>query len=526
MQKTAESNGFAVVRDFVGHGIGSEMHQDPQVPNFGDPHQGALLKEGMVIAIEPMLNLGTYQVEVLDEKGNKKTLSKKQCQFVYRSSLFKGKDFVILGATFELKKGNKKSELLIEELKNIDKIKSKLSNSLFILGGEKPKDLMPLLKNKTLSTGKLSLLILMAYGYKIGKEDELMKKEKSLIPKIKKNLHNIKGPVDLAISVKGRRKEIDIEDLPVNHEILDIGKDTIDEYKKEIINDKLNVWASLFNKGVKYFQKGNTSTAPDSTIIFYDVSAESFKTAVKIEPDSIDTHRNLAFVLLNAQRYDEAIEPLQTIIDKRNSKDGYRFLGNIYYNKAKTLHSKFISTKNSEDSVAYIKMYDKAIEILEAGKKAFPSDSNILLALSNSYIGANKTDVAINAFKEGVERQPDNKYYHYNYGVLLLGSKKYVEAIEQFKAAEKIDANYENAIYNLGVVYVQWGDEIRKSEQDQEVQTDKFKAKYEAALPYLEKVIQLNDKEAAIWETLGKVYARLGKTSDAENAFNKSDSLR
>ena len=201
-------------------------------------------------------------------------------------------------------------------------------------------------------------------------------------------------------------------------------------------------------------------------------------------------------------------------------------MGNIYYNKAKTLHSKFISTKNSEDSVAYIKMYDKAIEILEAGKKAFPSDSNILLALSNSYIGANKTDVAINAFKEGVERQPDNKYYHYNYGVLLLGSKKYVEAIEQFKAAEKIDANYENAIYNLGVVYVQWGDEIRKSEQDQEVQTDKFKAKYEAALPYLEKVIQLNDKEAAIWETLGKVYARLGKTSDAENAFNKSDSLR
>lgn len=366
-----------------------------------------------------------------------------------------------------------------------------------------------------------------------------------------------------------------------------------DEYEKEITADKFNTWAIFFNKGVKYFQKGNKpnerlmgensstvinwlgqpdkivesryenistkmyiynnfnlniyfdkdkavgytqisdaqTTSMDSslglgTTYYYEISAESFKTAVKIEPDSIDTHRNLAFVLLNAQRYDEAIEPLQTIIDKRNSKDGYRFLGNIYYNKAKTLQSKFISTKNSEDSVAYIKMYDKAIEILEAGKKAFPSDSNILLALSNSYIGANKTDVAINAFKEGVERQPDNKYYHYNYGVLLLGSKKYVEAIEQFKAAEKIDANYENAIYNLGVVYVQWGDEIRKSEQDQEVQTDKFKAKYEAALPYLEKVIQLNDKEAAIWETLGKVYTRLGKTSDAENAFNKSDSLR
>jgi len=59
VQETAESHGYSVVRDFVGHGIGSEMHQDPQVPNFGEPHQGILLKKGMVLAIEPMVNLGT-----------------------------------------------------------------------------------------------------------------------------------------------------------------------------------------------------------------------------------------------------------------------------------------------------------------------------------------------------------------------------------------------------------------------------------------------------------------------------------
>ena len=173
-------------------------------------------------------------------------------------------------------------------------------------------------------------------------------------------------------------------------------------------------------------------------------------------------------------------------------------------------------------------MFNKAIKVLEAGKKAYPNDSNILLELSNSYIGAQKSDVAINAFKEGVKRQPGNKYYHYNYGVLLLNSKKYSEAIEQFKAAEKIDPNYENALYNLGVVYVQWGDEIMKSDEDKDknLKSDKYKIKYEAALPYLERVIQLNSKDASIWETLGKVYTRLGKTNDAENAFNKADSLR
>ncbi|PJA99730.1 MAG: hypothetical protein CO128_02720 [Ignavibacteriales bacterium CG_4_9_14_3_um_filter_30_11] len=299
-----------------------------------------------------------------------------------------------------------------------------------------------------------------------------------------------------------------------------------EEYKEEIEQDMINTWALEFNKGVNNFQKANNMTTTDSAMAYYDKSAESFRMAIKIKPDSTSTHRNLAFVLLNLQKYDEAIEPLQVIIDKDQSKDGYKFLGNIYYIKAKNLKTQFATTKNPEDSVAYMEMFDKAIAVLEAGKKIYPADSNILLELSNSYIGANKTDVAINAFKEGVEKDPTNKYYHYNYGVLLLGAKKYQEAIDQFKAAESIDPDYENALYNLGVVYVQWGDAIMKEEQDKEVKTDLYKAKYEAALPYLERVIQLNDKDASIWETLGKVYTRLGKTNDAVNAFKKSDELR
>jgi len=312
-------------------------------------------------------------------------------------------------------------------------------------------------------------------------------------------------------------------------EMLDAYKKSLaldEEYKEDIELDKINTWAFVFNKGVNYFQKANNMTIPDSAMAYYDKSSESFKTAIKIQPDSTNTYRNLAFVLLNSQKYDDAIEPLQVLIDKEQSRDGYRYLGNIYYVKAKNLMSEFSISKNPADSVAYMEMFDKAINILEAGKKVYPNDSNILLELSNSYIGANKTDVAINAFKEGVEKDPTNKYYHYNYGVLLLGAKKYQEAIEQFKAAEVIDPNYENALYNLGVVYVQWGDAIMKEEQDKEVKTDLYKAKYEAALPYLERVIQLNDKDASIWETLGKVYTRLGKTNDAVNAFKKSDELR
>lgn len=64
IEETAKKAGFSVVRDFVGHGIGQDMHEDPQVPNFGIPHKGPMLKHGMVLAIEPMVNRGTHKVQI------------------------------------------------------------------------------------------------------------------------------------------------------------------------------------------------------------------------------------------------------------------------------------------------------------------------------------------------------------------------------------------------------------------------------------------------------------------------------
>ncbi|MEA4846217.1 MAG: type I methionyl aminopeptidase [Clostridiaceae bacterium] len=67
VQKHVESNGFSVVRDLVGHGIGREMHEDPQIPNYGMPHKGPRLAVGMVLAVEPMVNQGRYAVKVLKD---------------------------------------------------------------------------------------------------------------------------------------------------------------------------------------------------------------------------------------------------------------------------------------------------------------------------------------------------------------------------------------------------------------------------------------------------------------------------
>jgi methionyl aminopeptidase len=67
IQRHVEAEGFSIVRSLVGHGIGRDMHEDPQIPNFGDPGKGPILEEGMVLAVEPMVTAGRHQVRVGDD---------------------------------------------------------------------------------------------------------------------------------------------------------------------------------------------------------------------------------------------------------------------------------------------------------------------------------------------------------------------------------------------------------------------------------------------------------------------------
>jgi methionyl aminopeptidase len=82
IQKHAESHGYSVVRALVGHGIGRRMHEEPQIPNFGPPGKGPELKAGMVLAIEPMVNIGTHDVLTLEDKWTFVTVDRKlSCHF-------------------------------------------------------------------------------------------------------------------------------------------------------------------------------------------------------------------------------------------------------------------------------------------------------------------------------------------------------------------------------------------------------------------------------------------------------------
>ena len=78
IQSHVEEFGFSVVREFVGHGVGRSLHEDPQIPNYGPPDRGPRLESGMVLAIEPMINQGTYKVQVLENGWTVKTIDGKK----------------------------------------------------------------------------------------------------------------------------------------------------------------------------------------------------------------------------------------------------------------------------------------------------------------------------------------------------------------------------------------------------------------------------------------------------------------
>ena len=102
VQSYVESNGFSVVRSFVGHGVGEELHEEPEVPNYGNPGRGPRLVRGMTIAVEPMVTEGTYEVRVLRDKWTTVTCDGKLSAHYENTILITDGEPEILTVTGEL----------------------------------------------------------------------------------------------------------------------------------------------------------------------------------------------------------------------------------------------------------------------------------------------------------------------------------------------------------------------------------------------------------------------------------------
>ena len=191
----------------------------------------------------------------------------------------------------------------------------------------------------------------------------------------------------------------------------------------------------------------------------------------------------------------------------------------------------FVYNPQIDSSKYYLAMaqFDNALSILVPSSKIYPEDQALMTILTNTYIAADKTLEATDAFKVAAVKNPDNKDYQYDYGVILLKGDDFQGAIDQFQKTLKIDPQYWNAVYNLGATYVNWGVQIQDSasqSSDPDSLHKAVSAKFEQSIPYLEKYSTYKSDDPNLWELLAKVYAFMNNTHKAQEAIEKSDSLR
>jgi len=301
-------------------------------------------------------------------------------------------------------------------------------------------------------------------------------------------------------------------------------------HEKDIKGARLSVWAQLFNGGVDLYVRSKKAQG-DSVGMMLDKAIDNFRIAIIINPDSAGTYQNLGLAYLAKDDFAGAVKNFEISLTKEKDPILASSVGNLYLDRGKKFQAQAQTADGSQkDSLSGLakENFTKAIATLEEARQWDPDNSEAVGTLLDAYVAAGRTDEAMNNFKLAVERNPNNKLYRYNYGVLLLKAGDYKGAIDQFEAAAVIDPQFEDGLYNLGVSYLQSGAKLRSQEdpksknKSSKVYEDLFKKSRET----LERLKDLRPNDPEVWEALGQAYANLNMQKMASEAFTKADAIR
>jgi tetratricopeptide (TPR) repeat protein len=298
-----------------------------------------------------------------------------------------------------------------------------------------------------------------------------------------------------------------------------------EEYYTDVQRYRLKVWADSYNAGVKHYNLGRDSAAHFQTAI------DSFKVAILAMPDSTRTYYICSLAYYGNGQVGEAVKILERglAINPKQS-DELKLLGRLYSQ---------ISNEqlDAKDSVNAAKSMESATAAYEKLYALDPSNVDNALDLIGIYERTGKSEKSMKLTSDAVNMNPENTSFRYVYGVNFIKQEKYAEGIEQLKKVYGAGpgAVYGDAVYNLGVAYLNWGVALKKAEDAkvEKAQKEKknykedltFKDRFRDAIPYFEKASELKADDPVIWQQLGKLYTTMNMKDKADAAYKKVDQL-
>jgi len=286
---------------------------------------------------------------------------------------------------------------------------------------------------------------------------------------------------------------------------------------------------ALKRVGRIYFVKGN-----DLELKFEDNNRDKIQIAKNLNEINKGSHKNDVMRAFGAPDNVRKAPPppkgSKKPADKKEEWTYNNFNMVLEIDGEKVVNKKFTGTYKSGIDSALFKQalvhYDNAARTLEIAKETDPKDNENLNFLLQAYVKSGKIKEAVKTFRLAVKNDPGNKTNHYILGILLRTDGDFQGGIEEFKTAYGIDSTYTDALFDLGATLYNWGVDILKAADAKGEENTEYKKKFEEALPYLEKVTEVKKDDPMVWETLGTIYARLGKSDLAMKAFDKADKLR
>jgi tetratricopeptide (TPR) repeat protein len=298
-------------------------------------------------------------------------------------------------------------------------------------------------------------------------------------------------------------------------------------HQEPIRQYRLDVWAKEFNSGVDAYNKGVEQPAK------YDEAIVHLGLANEVLPESLSTYRALALAHFAKKDYPKATSTLEMALVKSPSySEGARLLGQIYYAAAE-------EKLGANDPAGAKAEFVKASDAFEQLYKADPGSPENIRMLIDALAQSGDNERALSITRDCIARDPGSRVCHYAYGVYLLQEKDFDNASKEFENVLALDPQstdqiQQDAQYNLGVTYLNWGVSM-KSEAEKKAESGKkgrdavinesYKEKFRASLPHLEESIKVRQNDADLWQRLGQVYANLNMVEKSKNAFEQFDKL-